>query len=372
MFIMALDHVRDFFTNAPFDPTDLSQTNAAYFLTRWITHYCAPTFTFLAGTSAFLFGQRGRTKDELSHFLWTRGLWLVFLELTVVRFGWTFNWNFLAANGGATIWAIGWSMVVLSRLIYLPTRDIAVFGLGMIFLHNALDGIGADQAGAFGWLWRILHAGGVFQLPWGGAFSASYPLIPWMGVMATGYVFGTLYTWTADRRQKWLLGIGFTAIALFCVLRGFNIYGDMRPWSPQKSVLFNLFSVLNCTKYPPSLAYLLMTLGPVMLLLWLFERVHTGVIRPLLVFGRVPTFYYVIHLIVIHAAALVVAMGLGRTDSVKFLSGNSPFGGAPADFGFNLGMVYLVWILLVLALYFPCRWFMGVKSRRKDWWLSYL
>ncbi len=372
MVVMALDHVRDFFSSYNFEPTDLEKTNVLLFLTRWITHYCAPTFMFLAGTSAFLYGNRGRTKGELSRFLWTRGLWLVVLELTWVRFGWTFNLNFLSANGGATIWAIGWSMVALAGLVYLPMTAIAAVGLGMVFLHNTLDGVSPDAFGSLGWFWRILHAGGPFPTWNGGSFSASYPLIPWIGVMASGYVFGQLYTWPAGRRQKWLLSLGAAMIALFLILRLPNLYGDASRWSPQPNPVFSVFSVLNCTKYPPSLLYLLMTLGPVMCLLCLFERVRTEPIRPLLVFGRVPMFYYLLHLPLIHGLALLVESLLGKHDAVKLLAGSSPFTSLPADYGFSLGVVYFVWVAIICALYLPCRWFMNLKARRRDWWLSYL
>jgi uncharacterized membrane protein len=378
MVVMALDHVRDFFSNVQHDPTDLAKTSAILFLTRWITHYCAPTFMFLAGTSAFLYGSRGRTTGELSRFLLTRGLWLVFLELTWVRFGWTFNWNFGVTNVGATIWAIGWSMVTLSALVYLPMTVIAVFGLGLIFFHNAFDAVKPEAFGSLGWVWQVLHAGGTFpvmkEIPviGGSTYVASYPLIPWLGVMAIGYVFGQLYTWPAERRQQWLIGLGTAMIALFLTLRLPNLYGDLAHWSPQPVPFFSLFSVLNCTKYPPSLLYLLMTLGPVMFLLCLFERVHTGPIRPLLVFGRVPMFYYLLHLPLIHGLALLIEWVLGRQGAVKLLAGSSPFNGLPDDYGFSLAAVYVVWITLILSLYWPCRWFMELKSRRRDWWLSYL
>lgn len=372
MVVMALDHVRDFFSNAGIDPTDLTKTNAALFLTRWITHYCAPTFVFLAGTGAFLAGQRGRSKAELSRFLWTRGLWLVFLELTWVRFGWTFNFDVAQFNAGAVIWAIGWSMVVLSALVYLPLSAVTLFGVAMIALHNTLDGVPPENFGKLGWLWSILHAGGMITMPGGGKFAAAYPLIPWIGVMAAGYGFGSIYLWETDKRRSWLVKMGAGLVVAFVVIRATNLYGDASPWKSQKNGLFTVFSFLNCTKYPPSLLYLLMTLGPAMLLLAVFEKKSGWITRRLVTFGRVPFFYYMLHLPLIHGAAYATALLRGDTASAKYLSRSSPFDSQPPGFGYDLWVVYLVWVLLILALYPICHWFAEVKRRRKDVWLSYL
>ena len=375
MVVMALDHVRDFFTGAKFDPTDLTQTNAAYFLTRWITHFCAPVFVFLAGTSAYLSSTRGKTKSQLSVFLLTRGLWLVVLELTVVHFGWSFNWS-LHYSGGAVIWALGWSMCALAGLIYLPVWAVTAFGIIMIAFHNLLDGIGTQAFADLGWLWQILHHGGAIQLLPGYQFTAAYPLIPWIGVMAAGYGFGTLLLREEGSRRKWFLGLGTGLMVSFVLLRATNLYGDAQLWSSQKQGVFTLFSFLNCTKYPPSLLYLLMTLGPAIALLALIDR-GVGVIgRPFILFGRVPLFYYLIHLPLLHGAAVLFAyVRHGRAqwlfenpwvvDSLQILD-------KPSDYGYGLPVVYAVWLMIVLILFPACRWFAGVKQRSRAAWLSYL
>lgn len=370
MVLMALDHVRDFFSNVIIDPVDLEKTWPALFLTRWITHYCAPTFLFLAGTGAFFAGTR-RTKPELCRFLWTRGLWLVFLELTWVRFGWRWELRLDEFNGGSVIWAIGWSMVCLSALIFLPVKFVGGFGVAMIVLHNAFDRVAPESFGGLSWLWRVLHAGGMFKVPWGGEFSAGYPLIPWIGVMAAGYAFGTIFAWEAGKRRRFLMLSGMGLVMGFVLLRATNLYGDASPWSRQKDFAFTIFSFLNCTKYPPSLMYLMMTLGPAMLALAFLERPLWKWARPVLVFGRVPLFYYLLHLPLIHGAAIVAAKVEGNQAAVKFLTG----AGAPgplAGFGYSLPGVYLVWMLVILALYPVCAWFSGVKERSRSAWLSYL
>jgi uncharacterized membrane protein len=358
MVIMTLDHVRDFFTNARFEPTDLTHTTTALFLTRWITHYCAPVFVFLAGASAYLAGTRRRSTGELSRFLVTRGLWLVVLELTVVRVAWFFDFDF-SRFALQVIWAIGMSMVALAGLVFLPIAAITAFGVGMIATHNLLDGIPAERFGSLAWLWYLLHES---HLP------VIYPLIPWIGVMAAGYGFGALLVRdeTQRRRLLWTLGLGATLG--FVGLRALNRYGDPSPWSPQASATFTVLSFLDTTKYPPSLLFLLMTLGPAITLLPLLERARGPVARFFIVFGRVPLFYYVLHLYLIHALAVVVAL-LAQGDARALFT---IFAAFPADFGFGLPVVYLVWVVVVAALYLPSRWFAGVKQRRRDVWLSYL
>lgn len=373
MVLMALDHVRDFFTNANFDPLDLSKTNPALFLTRWITHFCAPTFIFLAGTGAFLSLTRGKTKKELAWFLLTRGLWLAFLEITYVRsLGWEFNFDFHHVSA-AVLWSIGWSMVVLSALVFLPSWAIATFGIAMIALHNWSDSVTAQSWGSLGWLWIILHQGGPFSPAKGYTFIAAYPLVPWIGVLAVGYSFGGIMVKEPLARRRWILGLGIGLTLLFVVLRWTNWYGNPRPWKEQSSFLFTVFSFIDCHKYPPSLLYLLMTLGPALILLSFLDRGTPRILRPLLVFGRVPLFYYLLHLPVIHALAVLVALiRYGRADWLF----NNPFSGqsttVPKDNGFGLLVVYLIWIGLVLALYPACRWFADLKRRRRDAWLSYL
>jgi uncharacterized membrane protein len=357
MVIMALDHVRDFFSSARFDPTDLRLTSPELFFTRFITHFCAPVFVFLAGTGAFL---SKKPKKDLARFLLTRGLWLVFLELTVVRFGWLFdvNYRFMIAQ---VIWAIGWSMVVLAGLVFLNVRVIALLGFLMVLLHNTLDGI---KGGAG---WTIAHVQAPIHLPGGRLFFVAYPLIPWIGVMALGYAFGELLQTDPERRRKRLLLLGGAMIVAFVILRATNLYGDPRNWLHQKDTLFTVLAFLNCEKYPPSLCYLLMTLGPAMLLLAAFEGVSSPAARPIIVFGRVPLFYYLVHLPVIHGAALVA----GYFRHGKLLVGG-PFDEMPKDYGYSLPIVYLVWAGAILILYPACAWFAGVKARRRDAWLSYL
>ena len=376
MVIMALDHTRDFFSkDLAFDPTDLGRTFPALFLTRWITHYCAPVFIFLAGTGAFLSTGRGKSRGELSRFLLTRGLWLVLLELTWVRcLGWQFNFD-LHFTFGAVIWAIGWSMVALAVLVFLPLRWVTAFGILMIASHNLFDSVKPESWGSLGWLWKILHSGGMILPAKGYRFSAGYPLVPWIGVMAAGYGFGSLLLREPVERRRWLFGLGATLTLLFILLRAINLYGDPRPWSGQKNSLFTLFSFMNCHKYPPSLLYLLMTLGPALLVLAALDRGMFGWLKPLLVFGRVPLFYYLLHLPLIHGLAVLASYwAYGRAD---WWFANPPEGPdapilRPADYGYGLPVVYLVWIGVVLVLYPVCRWFAGVKRRRHDPWLSYL
>ena len=376
MVLMALDHTRGFFSNVTFYPLDLDKTNVPLFLTRWVTHYCAPVFVFLAGTGAFLSTTRGRTKKDLSWFLFTRGLWLVFLEVTVIRWsGWGFNFD-LHSIGVGVIWAIGWSMVALSGLVFLPTRSITILGLLMIAGHNALDSVKPESWGAWGGLWAILHAGGGFEYAPGWSFGAGYPLIPWIGVMAAGFGFGTLLLEEPAERRRHLIWLGATLTALFVLLRYSNLYGDPTPWRSQKNAVFTVFSFIHCHKYPPSLCYLLMTLGPALLFLGLVvNRKPANWLKPMVVFGRVPLFYYLLHLPLIHGLAVVVnLLRYGRAD---WLYGAPPGPGRlpvsiPLDRGFDLPVVYLVWISVVLLIYPACRWFMDLKRRRREVWLSYL
>jgi len=371
MVLMALDHVRDFFTNVHFNPLDLTQTSAPLFMTRWITHFCAPLFTFLAGTGAFLATTRGKTKNQIAWMLLTRGLWLALLEVTWVRsLGWEFNFNFHSIGVG-TLWSIGWSMVALSALVYLPTWAVTTFGVVMIFGHNAFDGIKPESFGSLGWLWTVLHVSGTLQPAPGFRFSVGYPLMPWIGVVAAGYGFGTLLMRGPEERRKWLLRLGVGMVLLFVVLRFSNLYGNPTPWTPQKNFLWSIFSFIDVHKYPPSLLYLLMTIGPGLILLSFLDRGTPQWMKPFLVFGRVPLFYYLLHIPMIHALAVVVAwLRFGHAEWLFI----NPFGSniAPANNGFSLPVVYLVWIGVVLLLYPVCRWFMGVKYRRRDAWLTYL
>jgi uncharacterized membrane protein len=367
MVIMALDHTREFFTNAFFDPTDLTKTNAALFLTRWITHFCAPVFVFLAGTGAFLSTSRGKSKSELSRFLLTRGLWLVLLELTFIRcFGWYLNFNYQYSHGGV-IWALGWSMVVLAALVYLPRWAVIAFGVALVAGHNLFDGVKIQSLGAFGWLWAVLHVPAELQVRPNMRFFTQYPLVPWIGVMAVGYGFGAWLQRERAERRKWMLRLGLALTLAFVLLRAINVYGDPHHWSAQQNALFTFFSFLNCEKYPPSLLYLLMTLGPAIAMLALFDRELGAWSRPLVIFGRVPLFYYLLHLPLLRV--LVIGWAVVKYGKQVFtLAQDQP----PPDWGYSLPVVYLIWLAVVLLLYPACRWFAGVKQRRREAWLSYL
>jgi len=371
--LMALDHTRDFFSrDLAFDPTDLARTYPALFFTRWITHFCAPVFLFLAGTSAFLSITRGKSIRDLSWFLASRGLWCIVLELTWIRcLGWRFNFDF-TDSFGLVFWAIGWSMIALSVLVHLPVRVVTGFGILMIATHNLLDGVQPSAWGTFDWLWKILHSGGTIELGGNFRFGAGYPLIPWIGVMAAGYGFGPVMVRPEGERRRLLFGLGALLIALFVIVRAANVYGDARPWSSQRNVLFTVFSFLNCAKYPPSLLYLLMTLGPSLIILGMLDRGTPRWLRPICEFGRVPLFFYLLHLPLIHGLAVIISwIQYGRAG---WWFANGPGAGPdpmPPDYGFGLPVVYLVWVLVVIALYPACRWFAGFKRRRHDPWLSY-
>ena len=376
MVIMALDHVRLFFSNSyTFDATDLTQTNAPLFTTRWITHFCAPVFVFLAGTGAFLSTSRGKTKKELAGFLLTRGLWLVFLDLFFVHtFGWWFNFDYHLLYADV-LWALGWSMVVMSGLVFLPVWSIAAIGVAMVALHNLFDPVSADSFGSFRWLWAILHSGEILEPLPGTHFVPGYPLVPWIGVMAAGYGFGTLLLRSQDERRRWLLRLGIGLTVAFIVIRATNFYGDPHGWTIQKSGLFTFFSFINCEKYPPSLLYLLMTLGPAIIALGLFERISHSLSRPLVTLGRVPLFFYLIHLAVIHAISVAFAYARHGHAEWMFRNVTVPSNSVlpyPEDYGYNLLIVYAIWLAVVLGLYPACRWFASVKRHRRETWLSYL
>jgi uncharacterized membrane protein len=378
MMLMAIDHIRDFVARSAmqFLPTDLTRTTAPIFLTRWITHFCAPVFMLTAGIGAFLWMTRGRhSKNDLSRFLVTRGLWLIFLELTVLRMIMFFQISF---HGNLVlliiIWAIGVSMIALAALIHLPTRLLVALSLAIIALHNLLDGVQAEKFGRAAWLWDILHQQNVFSFG-GMNFATAYPVLPWIGVMATGYCLGTVFLWDAARRRHFLLRMGVSLIGAFLVLRAINIYGDPARWSRQGSALFSLLSFLNTTKYPPSLDFLLMTLGPALVALAWLDRQHFSFTSPFIVFGRVPFFYYAAHLLLAHLIA--VAMNFARYGPKSFLlipppSMGSPSNLFPSDYGFPLWTVYVVWIAVLLLLYPVCLWYARLKQRRHEWWLSYL
>jgi len=393
MLFMALDHTRDFFHAFSPKPTDLATTTPILFFTRWITHFCAPVFVFLAGISAYLYGVR-RNRKALSFFLFTRGIWLVLAECLIVTLEQTFNPSYHYFNL-QVIWAIGVSMIVLAVLIHLPLRVVAAFGLLMIALHNLLDryhvqswqGPQSPVPGFWTKVFFILHqAFEPFPVLW---FFPSpivfvlYPLIPWIGVMAAGYAFGALYQLSAARRRRLLLILGAAMTAGFLLIRALNHYGDPSHWARQSNWKFTAISFLNVTKYPPSLLFLLMTLGPALLALAWFESFELGprASRPhsfgssiqtfFVTFGRVPLFFYLLQWPTAHFISVIVHLIAGKP--VRWMFGSQiNSNGPPPGVGFNLAVVYACWIAGVLLLYPLCKWFAGVKARRRDWWLSYL
>jgi uncharacterized membrane protein len=377
MVIMALDHIRDFFHHDSqlFSPEDLTKTSAVLFFTRWMTHFCAPVFVFLAGTGSYLATRRGMSRASVSRFLVTRGLWLIIVEMTLVLFGGTFNLSYQFVVW-QVIWVIGWSMIALSVLVYLPWPALLVFSLTMIAAHNAFDGVASSQLGSFDWLWKILHEGfSAVSLPGGGTALVIYPLIPWIGVMSAGYCFGCIFDLEPHRRRVLMLQMGLALSAAFVVFRLLNVYGDSSPWSTQPTALMTALSFLRTSKYPPSLLFLLMTLGPSLIALSALDRVRVTERHPLLVFGRVPLFYYVVHWYVLH----LVAMGFAwmRYNRVDFLFALPPAlspspSGYPQGYGYDLWVVYLVWAAILVALYPACRWFADVKARKRSPLLSYL
>jgi uncharacterized membrane protein len=378
MIIMALDHVRDYFHADAFsyDPLDFAHTNGLLFFTRWITHFCAPVFVFLAGTSAFLSGQR-KTKKELSLFLIKRGLWLVFLELTVLNFGWMFNTSF-PTFPLIVIWALGISMIALAMLIHLPKILILIIGIVLVAGHNSLDTIRVEGNGMKAVGWSILHQPNLFfdsKMIGGKNLFVGYPVIPWIGLMALGYCFGQLYTAAFDvaKRRRWLLLLGFSCITLFLILRLTQWYGDSFHWSTQTSSLFTFLSVLNTTKYPPSLLYLLMTIGPALLFLAFTEAPLNRFRNVIATYGRVPFFYYIIHIYLIHLLAMLATLFCGHKPSDMIVSVWVNFEPQLQGYGFSLGIVYIVWILLVASLYPLCRWYDKYKASHRDkWWVSYI
>jgi uncharacterized membrane protein len=363
MILMVLDHTRIYFHADAllFDPTDLTKTNPILFMTRWLTHFCAPVFVFLAGTGVFLSLSYGKPKKEIVHFLVTRGLWLVILELTLIHFFWEFNFNFLNAS---ILWVLGWSMVILAGLIFLPHWIVIFGGILTIASHNLFDGVRSDSFGLFHWLWTILHHPGRFEVVEGLALKVRYPLIPWVGVMAVGFGFGKLWLLERTRRRPWMLSLGVFLTLLFVFIRITNSYGDPRPWLIYQNGWWTFFSFINLEKYPPSLLYLLATLGPAIIILALFDQFRAPgiLIGPLAVFGQVPLFFYMVHLFLIHAWSVIsVYVEYGQTPVLDHS-------------GYDLPVVYLVWLAVVVMLYPVCRWFTAFKKHRSrdHKWLSYL
>ena len=377
MVIMALDHVRDYFHINAFAgnyPENFESTTGILFFTRFITHYCAPVFVFLAGTSAFLYGQK-RTKSQLSKFLITRGLWLIIAEIVINNFLWWFDPSFGFTNL-QVIWAIGVCMIVLGIIIHLQKRLILILGLLIVFGHNMLDGITKSGQSLDAILWYALHQPNGFDI--GAKYVwLAYPVLPWVGTMLLGYCFGTFYKQNTSIvfRKKWLIYLGLGSIALFFILRGINMYGDLHPWEIKDTTTKTIISFFNVHKYPPSLAFLLITLGPAFLFLYGIETVKNKMTDFLLVFGRVPFFYYVLHIAVIHIGAIIGLLITGGNWKIMIFNQAAVAGiGNPFEgYGYSLLTVYLIWIGIVALLYPICKRYMTYKLNNKNkWWLSYL
>lgn len=371
MVIMALDHIRDYFHYSAFyfDPTNPNYSTLPIFFTRFITHFCAPTFCFLAGTSAFMVGKR-KSKTELSSFLFKRGLWLVFIEMTIVNFGWYFD-VFFRSPGLLVIWSLGISMIVLAAIVHLPMKFILVFSLTLIFGHNLLDTVHYDGSV----LWAIFHEFKFFKVTNGVEFIVAYPLIPWIAVMALGYYFGAFYntSYTSNQRKKVFNTIGILALILFLILRFSNLYGDPILYKNYGSLSKDLISFLNPSKYPPSLDYLLMTLGVAFIFLENAEKLKGKVVEFFCTFGRVPFFYYILHLYLIHLLALLFAELAGFGWRTMILEDWVTETTRLRGYGFPLWVVYAVWVAVILILYPLCKKFDIYKQSHKEkWWLSYL
>ncbi|HUF28706.1 MAG TPA: heparan-alpha-glucosaminide N-acetyltransferase domain-containing protein [Gemmatimonadaceae bacterium] len=373
MILMAIDHVRVFAGVPPGGP------DPGVFFTRWVTHFVAPAFVFLAGTAAYLHGRKLGDRNELAKFLVSRGAFLILLELTVIRYFWTFNLDFANYMLAGVIWMLGWCMILLAAAVYLPVRVIAAIGVAIIALHNVTDFFRDRIGAAFGdagppWVLQFLYTGGAVRLGGesGPPLLVLYVLVPWIGVMMAGYAFGRVVELPSERRRGIMLRLGIAATLLFVALRAADVYGDPNPWRGV-DWLPAAFAFLETTKYPASLAFLLMTLGPMLILLALAEGWRGRAVEAATVFGRVPMFYYLLHIPVIHVAAMIVSLVReGRMN--PWLFGNHPLAPPeqPDGYRWSLWLLYLVFILCVIALYFPCRWYAGVRARRRSKWLSYL
>jgi uncharacterized membrane protein len=379
MILMAIDHVRVYSGIPPGGPTP------GVFFTRWITHFCAPAFIFLAGSSIFFYG---RKHADLSRYLLIRGAWLILLELTFLRVAWTFNFDFRHYEMAGVVWAIGCCMILMAGLVKLPLAAVGTIGVVIIAAHNLMDshmsklleGLDANRLSG---LWKIFYVGffaGPIQFGTDGPnLIVLYSIIPWIGVMAAGYAFGKILTFEPTQRKRLCLSIGLAAVGLFLILRGFNLYGDPRPWHAAAQGRNGLppmpawLAFLNTTKYPASLCFLSMTLGPIITLIPLLEGMSGALARRITIFGRVPFFFYMLHIPLIHALALVVSkIRLGVVSPWLFT--NHPMGNPepPEGYVWSLPLLYVIWGITIVLLYFPCHWFAELKAKRNDWWLKYL
>ena len=368
MVLMALDHVRDFVGDTRISPTDLTRASTALFAARWVTHLCAPVFFLLTGTGAYLRG-RHRSARESSAYLATRGLWLIVLEVVVLRcLGWQFNVDYHVTML-TVLWALGWAMIVLAVLVQLPVPVVGAIGAVMIAGHNLLDPVRWSHP-----LWSILHSPNVIALDATHVIFVAYVLVPWVGVTAVGYALGRLYERAPADRRVWLVGGGAALAFAFVALRAIDAYGDPVRWSAQRSALRTVLSFVNTTKYPPSLLFLLMTLGPALVLLAAFDRRVPRLLAPALVFGRVPLFYYAVHAPLIHLVAIAICYA--RYGDVHWMFESATPAAfpitPPPGWGVPLPAVYAIWLGVVLALYPLCRWYAGVKRAGGPWWLRYI
>lgn len=374
MLIMAIDHTRDFFIHSSTgNPLNLATTTPVYFFTRWITHYCAPNFVFLSGVSAYIAGTR-RSKKEFTSFLIKRGLWLIVFEVVFLTFALTLDprFNIIVLQ---VIWVIGFSMILLACLVRAPLVVIGIIGAIIFFGHNILDLISLPKTGAANFFITMFFTAAGSAFPFGKSHLLLdlYAVIPWTGVMLLGYVFGSMYksSFEAKKRRRILLISGVSLIILFLVLRYINLYGDPAPWSVQKTGVLTVLSFLNTIKYPPSLIFLCMTIGPALVALSLIENVKNKFASVLIVFGNVPFFYYALHIYLIRVLNVIVFFAMGYKTS-QIVNPGQIFLFQPPNFGFNLAGVYILWLFIVTILYFPCRWYSKYKRTHYQWWLSYL
>lgn len=375
MIIMALDHTRDFFhiDAIRHDPLDLSFTTPILFFTRWITHFCAPVFVFLSGVSAALSGRK-KTKREASVFLIKRGIWLLFVEIIIVTMGFTFNpfYNVIILQ---VIWAIGWGMILLGLLIRLSYTVVLVVGLALVLGHDLINYATLPATGIVTGLVKVFLTANFYPVQLTPQHFALfiYAILPWAGLMLLGYSASVWFiNYTPDERRKKLITAGMVVTALFIALRWINQYGDPSPYVAQKTALYSFLSFINASKYPPSLEYMCMTIGPSLLLLALLERSKNFCTSVAKIYGQVPFFYYVLHFYILHTLLVIIffVKGYGVKDIIPQ---KNPFLFRPDDFGFNLPVVYIIWIGVVLSLYFPCRWYSRYKQAHKqNWWIHYL
>lgn len=367
MVLMALDHVRDFTTGMRVQPEALAaHGNVALFATRWVTHFCAPVFALLAGVGVGLAMQRGRSVGEMRRFLVTRGLWLIILDLVITPVGWRFSFELLPAFA-LVLWALGLSMIVLAGLVSLSPRLVAALAIIVIAGHNLFDGVRPESLGAFAGAWHVLHVPG-FAIP--NVLLVGYPLVPWVAVVALGWALGSLYQWEPERRRSWMTRAGFVAIAAFIVLRMLNGYGDPRAWADQKNFALTIASFLNVTKYPPSLDFLLMTLGPALVALAWLEGRRGRIADWLSTYGSVPLFYYVVHIPLVHLTGSLLAMiQSGHFQRIPAVVDPSAI---PPWYGVGLPGVYLAWAGVVAVMYPLCEWYRGYRQRSASWWVRYL